>query len=471
MHSFMKTDSIIIGFLGLLILGYGCVSRSSSIHEKSPNILVIVTDDQSKIDLGAYGNEEIKTPNMDKLATESMRFELAFTSTAMCVPSRSSLFTGLHPMRHGAHPNHAPIKSNVSSVARYMGDLGYKVGLIGKTHINPLSTFNFHYVKDLLDFDWDAKLTREEMRLAMKTLSKDETPFVLFVCISNPHVPWPGEWGGNPEEIQLPAHMYDNEKTRLAMSRYYAHVEVADQKVGEVIEVCNELNLYKDMVVFFTSDHGAELVHGKYTLYDAGINVPFMARWPGQIKPGTRSEAMIQFVDLVPTLIDIAGGKAVDSLDGRSFLPVLLEKTSSHHTHIFATSSKDGEKTDYPIKAVRTEQYKYILNPEYKETYTSWITDSSLGESWPGYDRHYGYWLTWLEEAGRDPRAAELCSKYLHRHMEELYDLGMDPDELNNIANDPSLHDIKLELRESLRQWMISQKDVHYSEGFFNELP
>jgi len=446
---------------------------SSSLNGASdrPNILFILTDDQSKIDIGAYGHKSLETPNMDQFALESMVFENAFTSTAMCVPSRTSLYTGLHPMRHGAHPNHAPIRSNVTSVANHLDALGYKVGLIGKIHVNPASTFNFHYLKDLLDFEWDSKLTKDEMLLAMKTLSADGNPFVLFICISNPHTPWPGEWNKNPDEIELPNHLFDDAKTRLTLSRYYAHVEVADKKVGEAIEAARELNFYDEMVTFLSSDHGAEFVHGKYTLYDAGMNVPFMVRWPGKVKPGSGSNALVQFVDVVPTMIEIAGGQEVDSLDGRSILPVLLLENKEHHKYVYGTSSKDGNKTDYPIKAIRTTKYKYLLNPEFEETYTSWITDSTLGTEWPGYDRHYGYWLTWMDAAKVNDRAKKFVNNYLHRPMEELYDLETDPDELNNIADDSTVISVKMDLRQRLKNWMISQQDVHYSENFFNMLP
>ncbi|NQV34274.1 MAG: DUF4976 domain-containing protein, partial [Phycisphaeraceae bacterium] len=170
-------------------------------------------------------------------------------------------------------------------------------------------------------------------------------------------------------------------------------------------------------------------------------------------------------------MIDLAGGKAVDSLDGRSLLPVLLQATDTHHTYVYGTSSKDGRKTDYPIKAIRTSRYKYIVNPEFEETYTSWITDSMLGTRWPGYDRHYGYWLTWMAAAHTDARAKKLVNDYLHRPAEELYDLTADPDEQHNIANEPAVHDIKLDLRQRLKQWMITQQDVHYSEAFFASLP
>lgn len=438
---------------------------------EKPNILFILTDDQSQIDMGAYGHPLLSTPNMDRLAREGMRFENAFTSTAMCVPSRTSLYTGLHPMRHGAHPNHAAVRPDVTCVADHLGALGYRVGLIGKVHVNPVRTFNFHYLKNLRDFAWDSKLTQAEMELAMKTLGAEGHPFALFICIANPHTPWPGEWDKRPEDIPLPPHLFDNDKTRLTLSRYYAHVEVADKKVGEAIDAAKSLGLYDDMAVFLSGDHGAEFVHGKYTLYDAGIRVPFIVRWPGQVQPGTSSDALVQFVDVVPTMIDIAGGRGIDSLDGRSLLPVLQGKTQTHHPYVYATSSKDGNKTDYPIKAVRTQQYKYIVNPEFRETYTSWITDSTLGEKWPGYDRHYGYWLTWMDAARTHARARKLVEGYLHRPAEELYDVKADPDELNNIASAPAMRDIKLNLRKRLRQWMIAQEDVHYSEAFFASLP
>jgi len=440
-------------------------------HGQKPNMLFILTDDQSKIDMGAYGHPLLATPHMDQIAKQGMVFENAFTSTAMCVPSRTSLYTGLHPMRHGAHPNHAAIRPNVTCVASHLDTLGYRVGLIGKVHVNPKKTFNFHYIKELLDFAYDAKLTKKEMHLAMKTLSADGGPFALFICIANPHTPWPGEWDKKPKDIPLPPHLFDNSKTRLTLSRYYAHVEMADKKVGEAVDAAKSLNLYENMVVFLSGDHGAEFVHGKYTVYDAGIRVPFVVRWPGHIQPGSRSEALVQFVDVVPTMIDMAGGKAIDSLDGRSMLPVLLQKTKTHHQYVYATSSKDGRKTDYPIKAIRTSQYKYIVNPEFEETYTSWITDSTLGTKWPGYDRHYGYWLTWMEAANTNLRAKKLVQDYLHRPAEELYDLNTDPHEQNNIANDPAVQNIKLDLRKRLRQWMIAQGDVHYSEAFFDALP
>lgn len=460
--------TILFTLAEIIIISAGAHGQST---DTRPNVLFIITDDHSQIDVGAYGNRAVKTPNMDLIAREGLSFAHAFTSTAMCVPSRSSLLTGLYPMRHGAHPNHAPIKTSVTSVAVYLDQLGYNVGLIGKVHVNPTETFGFHYLKDLLDYAWDAKLTKAEMLKALETLNQSNKPFVLFVCIANPHVPWPGEWDGELKDIVMPSYLLDNPETRAAVARYYAHVEFADRKVGEVLESAKQLNLYDSMLTFFTSDHGAELVHGKYTLYDAGIKVPFMARWPGKITANTKSEAMVSFVDVVPTLIELAGGVAPDTLDGQSILPVLLDQASELNDYIFATSSKDGKKTDYPIKAIRSKKYKYIINPEFTEKYTSWITDSTLGAKWPGYDRHYGYWLSWLKAANNNKDAKQLVDSYLIRPMEELYDLEADPDELNNLADDPSLCTVKGDLRRRLKRWLIDQNDVHYSERFFVNLP
>jgi len=434
-------------------------------------MLFILTDDQSQRDMGAYGNKVLSTPNMDKIALEGMMFDNAFTSTAMCVPSRATLLTGLYPMRHGAEANHAPIKKGISSVSKYLGNLGYRVGLIGKTHINPIDSFDFDYVKRLQDFAWDSTLTKNEMLSAMKILNKGREPFVLFICISNPHTPWPSEWDKTPEEVELPPHLLDEPKTRLTMSRYYSHVEIADRKVGEAISAAKELNLYDEMLVFLSSDHGAEFVHSKYTLYDEGLRVPFVARWPGHIKSNSRSSAMIEFVDIVPTMIDIAGGKPDKMLDGQSMLSVLLGKATNLKKYVYSTSSKDGAKTDYPIKAIRSGRYKYIINPEYHETYTSWITDSTLGDNWPGYDRHYGYWLSWMAAADTNSRAKKLVDNYLYRPSEELYDLNEDPYELHNIANSTEYKKIKLNLRTRLKKWMIEQQDIHFNVDFFKELP
>ena len=455
----MKKLVFIISSIALSISLSG---NGDKMPDQRPNMLFILTDDQSKVDMSAYGNIAIGTPNMDQLASESMIFENAFTSTAMCVPSRSSLLTGLHPFRHGAVANHAPILQSTVCVATYLDQLGYNVGLIGKQHINPIGQFEFDYFKNLLDFDWDSKLTKDEIRRAFEALNVNSHPFVLFVCISNPHTPWPGEWDKDPEEVQLPEHLYDNEETRLAVSRYYAHVKVADQKVGETVEVAKYLGLYDDMIVFFSSDHGAELVHGKYTLYDAGINVPFTVRWPGVVPPNSRSNAMIQFVDVVPTMIDIARGKPIDSLDGKSFLPVLQGNTNDHNDFVFGTSYKDGNKTDYPIICIRGKNYKYLLNLEHQETYTSWITDSTLGDKWPGYERHYGYWLTWIEAAKTDEVAEEMVRNYLHRPFEELYNLQSDPSELNNIIDNESTSKIRMELKAKLKNWIKEQNGEHY---------
>ena len=134
----MKNCYIVISVLLILMFltVFSCSQSQENEETRPPNMIFILTDDQSKIDMGAYGHDLLQTPNMDQLAQEGMVFENAFTSTAMCVPSRTSLYTGLHPMRHGAHPNHAPIRSGVRCVADYLGELGYKVGLIGKIHGN-----------------------------------------------------------------------------------------------------------------------------------------------------------------------------------------------------------------------------------------------------------------------------------------------------------------------------------------------
>ncbi|MEM9391041.1 MAG: sulfatase [Bacteroidota bacterium] len=438
--------------------------------EERPNILFILTDDQSQIDVGAYGHPVLKTPNIDQLGKEGMRFNNAFTSTAMCVPSRSSLFTGLHPMRHGAHPNHSNIKEGVVGIGKYLDSLGYQVGIIGKIHVKPISAFGFDLHKELLDYAWDSKLTKEEIQIAMDSLAASGNPFVLFVCIANPHTPWPGDWKGDINQISLPPYLLDIPITRETVSNYYAHVEFADRKVGEVISVAKDLGLYEDLMVFFSSDHGAVFPHGKYNLYDAGIKVPFIVRWPGKITAGSKNEALIQFVDVLPTLIDIAGDEPNGYLDGKSILPLLFNEKQAIHKYIYATSSKDRTKTDYPIKAVRSKRYKYIINTEHQEVYTSWITDtdSTMRKKNPAkYHRQFGYWPVWKERSETDRTANFLVDAYLNRPKAEFYDLQNDPYELENLIHSAELNEVKEEMKKKLEEWMIDQKDIHYSKGLF----
>ncbi len=404
-----------------------------------PNVLLILADDQTWSDSGCYGNREVKTPNIDRLAAAGMRFERAFTATAMCAPTRQQLYTGLFPVRNGAYPNHSKVKPGTRSIVHHLKDLGYRVGLSGKTHFGPPDSFPFEKVGGNM----------------AKFIARDKAqPFCLVVCSNSPHTPWKaGDASAyDPASLTLPPFLVDTPETRRALARYYAEVTDFDREVGECMKRIDEAGVAENTIFIYTSEQGVQFPHGKWTLYDTGVHVAFVVRWPARVKAGSVAKAMIQYVDVVPTLVEAAGGTPPADLDGRSFLPVLLGKTDEHHREVFGVHTTRGIINGtpcYPIRSIRTATHKYILNLNAKEAFQN-VLMARDGE---------GYWKSWVAKAETDPKARRLVETYRRRPAEELYDLTKDPYELDNLAGDPKHRALMDDLKGRLEAWMAQQGD------------
>jgi N-sulfoglucosamine sulfohydrolase len=248
--------------------------------------------------------------------------------------------------------------------------------------------------------------------------------------------------------------MVDTELTRKALANYYQDITTMDKRVGEVRAMLDKYGFTDNTLFIYTTDQGSEWPHSKWTVYDTGIHVPFIAVWPGKIKPGSVCEAMASFVDMTPTFIDLAGGKQPEGLDGRSFLDVLLGKAKTFRDMIYASHTRDGNMNFFPQRCVRGSRYKYVLNLRPKATWTThWTKVPGIPES------HKEVWDTWVEKARTDPQAAKLVDTIEHHPAEELYDLKADPYELNNIAGKPEAKPILERMRGQLKAWMVSQND------------
>jgi uncharacterized sulfatase len=224
-----------------------------------------------------------------------------------------------------------------------------------------------------------------------------------------------------------------------------------DADLGRIYDAAYK-HLGDDTLFIHFSDHGAQWPLGKWNLYDAGVRVPFFAVWPGAIKPRSKSDAMISLVDVLPTLIEAAGGKAPETIDGRSRLSVLKGKSTTTADYTFTTHSGDGRMNEYPSRSVRTARWKYIRNLRPDAEHHTHI---DRGESIDGND----YWQSWIERAKTDDAARAIVDRYFRRPAEELYDLEQDPHEQNNLATDARSH-IPLDLsREMLNAWMKQQSD------------
>lgn len=427
---------------------------------KKPNILLVIADDHTYRDSGCYGNQDVKTPNIDKLASEGMRFTRCFTATAMCAPTRQQLYTGIFPVKNGAYPNHSHVKKGTKSIVHYLRDLGYRVGLSGKTHFGPRESFPFERVsKKNIDFE-----------AVREFINRDkQEPYCLIVASHNPHVPWnQGDASAyNPEKITVPPYMVDTSETRQALCRYYAEVTELDCELGECMKLVDGSGMKENTMFVYTSEQGMQTPYAKWTCYDLGLRTAFVVRWPEKIKSGTVSDAMIQYVDFVPTCIEAAGGEPLASdcsrrykfsVDGRSFLSVLLGETDDHRDYVYGVHTTNGiiVGRPYPVRSIRSKTHKYIMNLMPDETFNNVMIER---------DRE-NFWKSWVKKAESDEFAKRRVELYLNRPAEEFYDIVEDPHELNNLAGEPQYRPLMNSMRKKLEYWMKEQGD----EGITTEM-
>jgi N-sulfoglucosamine sulfohydrolase len=428
-----------------------------------PNVVLFVADDLSAADSGPYGNKQVRTPNLDRLAAQSIRFDRAFAGSPTCVPSRAVLYTGLMPFRNGAHPNHSRSRDGVKSLAHYFQQLGYATAQAGKRHFNPPSVFPFEIIKDS-EVPEPGFESKPALRLDLNTATVDRwlaganraTPFFLVVADHSPHVVWPEKAEYKPEEVVIPPNHIDTPDTRRARARYYTDITKMDRNVGSVLASLDRYGLAENTIFIFTSDQGAQLPFAKWTVYDAGIRVPLLIRWPGVIKSGSATDALVSLADIVPTFTEAVGGKAPEGLDGESFLKVLKGPAQSHREYIFATHTGDRQWNRNPARCIRTARYKLILNLAPEITYTTHI---DLAKD---HDGGREYWPSWEAQARTDRRALAVIDRYRNHPKEEFYDLLTDPYEIHNLIGDQRYADIIADLRARLAEWRKQQGDESF---------
>lgn len=425
-----------------------------------PNFLVYLSDDHSLLDCSTYGATDIPTPNLDRLAGDGMLFNQAFIASPACAPSRAAMLTGLMPARNGAEANHTQPRQEIKKLPAYLKELGYEVAAFGKVSHGSTKSYGFDHIDPARDVEQLKSIVPAYLRQR-----KSDKPLCIFVGTGNPHVPWPEETSFNPDDVVLPPTHVDTPGTRHYRTRYYQEIKDLDELLGVLRESANKY-LGKNTLVAYTSDHGGQWPFGKWNLYDAGIRTPLIVLWPPNIAKASTTDAMVSWIDLLPTLVELAGGQPPKDIDGFSFAGVLLGERSDHRDQIFTTHSGDGNKNIYPIRAIRTKKWKYIINlyPEY--AYTTHI-DLVLSQG------SCAYWTSWLKKAERDPKAETIVDRYHKRPEEELYCLPSDPYEQKNLAGDPEHAEVLKDLRSRLNEWMEEQGDTRkaFKEPYFLTQP
>jgi N-sulfoglucosamine sulfohydrolase len=446
--------------------------RIIAAEKKRPNIVLVMTDDQGTDSLGCYGNPVIKTANMDALAAEGVRFTHAFCTHSTCSASRAVTLTGLHSHANGMYGlshayHHFSCFDNVKSLPVMLSKSGYRTGNVGKLHVNPKKVFKFD-----VTIASGVKNSRHRNTVQMAVncrdfIEADDQPFFLYYCTSDPHpsppwvkshLPYAAETFGNrpegydgvtpveydPNDVIVPPFIPDRPKDRVQMAQYYQSVSRIDQGLGRLIEIVKKAGKYDNTVFIFISDNGIAWPGAKCTLYEAGMRLPCIVRTPWQKNKGIACDAMITWADITPTILDFAG---VDQpgvkFHGRSFGTVLEQEKTKGFDEIYASSTFHTLEMFYPMRVVRQRKYKLIWNIAYK------------------LNRPFGgnpYWQAAIKR-GDKYYGLRTVEKYLQPGEFELYDLENDPQELNNLADDPEYAKVLENLKQKIKKFQQETKD------------
>ena len=422
---------------------------------EKPNFLIIMGDDCTFNDLPLYGGQNIETPNLDTFASEGMVFNKAYVSMSMCVPCRSEMYSGLYPARSGVCWNHSKAKPGTKSAPHYLGEAGYRVGITGKVHVTPKKCFPFENIKG---FQPNCVAPTAEFDCAgiEEFMARDkEQPFYLAVCLVVPHVVWTvGDSSKfDLDKLKLPKYMANTPQTRKDFAKYLAEIEYMDMQIGEILKSLEKTGQADNTLILFTSEQGAQIPGCKWTNWELGVHTGLVVKWPGKVKSGVRTDALVQYADVLPTFMDAAGvSYKKEQFDGMSFLQVLQGKTDRHRKYVYAMHNNVPEGPSFPIRSVRTTKYSYIRNLSPERIY--------IERHLLAVDEHNPYWDTWIYTSGDNDNTYNLVERYLRRPAEELYDLESDPLEFNNLADNQKYSKVKSELSNELDRWMAEQGDI-----------
>ena len=441
-----------------------------------PNFMFILADDCTYLDLEVYGGQA-KTPVLNQLASEGMIFDRCYEAAAMCSPTRHNLYTGLYPVHIGAYPNHTFANLGTKSIVHHLKAAGYRVALLGKTHIDPKSVFPFEYLPGMEYGYQDSDKTHPpsdpirnpNLKRFIEECVETDTPFCVFAASYDPHGPYtrgdPSVYP--PSQLTLPPNIFDTPDHRDSYSKYLAECSFFDYQVGECLSYLDEYKLVDNTLVMVATEQGSSFPFGKWNTYETSVHSGLIARWPGRIAPGSRSDAIVEYGDVVPTFVDAANATLVGPVDGRSFLKVLIGEATQHKDYAYASQTctgVNGNKEPYGMRTVVNRNYRYIRNLEP----TAPITYSQTGAFTPELNPKAGGWkgeVIRLAQSG-DQDAKDYIRKLVYRPYEELYDIVADPYCTNNLVDREELSAVKAELSQKLDQWMLDQGD----EGWATEL-
>lgn len=405
-----------------------------------PNMIWLIADDLGGKDLGCYGHPTLRTPNINRMAAEGLRFTHAFVTTSSCSPSRASMFTGKYPHSTGAENLHDPLPAEQRIVPELLRAADYYSGSVGKFHLGAVAAKKLDKIEDDLGA-WKAFLDNRQK----------SKPFFLSIGFHDAHRPFDRGCIDQPyehTEIMVPPYLPDIQEAREELAGYYDEITRMDGVIGEVLQYLEQHDLTKSTMIVFVSDNGMPFPRAKTTLYDSGIHTPLLMRMPGAIQAGMVYPSLVSTVDLAPTMLELAGVYIPPDVQGKSIIKQIYDPAFSRRDTVFA--ERNWHDLDDHSRAVRRYKVKYIRN-SFPEKPLENSADSTVA---PLFQK-----MREMRDAGTLTKEQMLVFRS-RRAKEELYDLENDPWEFRNLAYDPAYQSALNTLRNDLDKWIAETQDI-----------
>ncbi|MEO1012359.1 MAG: sulfatase [Bacteroidota bacterium] len=441
----------------------GCSGEKKKVEEgtkvpEMPNIVWIVAEDQSPERFPMYGDSTISLPNLESLAQDGVTFTNAVSPVPVCAPARSALITGMYPTTLGTHNmrthagwrkineplldsliSYSPVvPDGVRMFPEYLRQKGYY------TANGPKEDYNF----EKTDAAWDESSPRRHWR-KRKEGQPFFTVFNFAVCHES------GIWRYNdstlyvsPDKVWVPPYFPDTPVIRHDLAVNYSNLKRMDDQVGEVLRELKEDGLYENSIVFFYGDHGGPFPRHKRALYDSGLKVPLVIKFPENRNAGSTDDRLISFIDYAPTVLSLAGIEPPKVMQGTAHFGYY--EASQRPKYTFHSSDRFDELYDR-LRAVRNDRFKYIKS-----------FNTELPHAIPVSYREQMPLMQELRKLYKSGKLNEVQAHWLTapKPEEELYDLINDPFEINNLANDPQFKDTLMHFRKVFQDWMQESKDL-----------
>jgi N-sulfoglucosamine sulfohydrolase len=454
-------------FAFLLCLALGALPAAAfAAAPNRPNFVYIIGDDISADDLGCYGNAGARTPNIDRLAADGLRFTNAYLTASSCSPSRCSMITGRYPHNlESASELHAPLPEGVALFPKLLRDAGYYTAHAGKAHFGSTDDGGSHTptgpAKAAFDVGGSAgrgdsavkesDTGGEKLWVARLRGRPAEKPFFMWFASNDAHRGWnAGSFTGmtRPADVMVPPFLADTPETRKDLALYYDEVMRLDYYVGEVVEELKRQKVFDNTVILILADNGRPFPRSKTHLYDDGIKAPLVVHWPATVKQAADVPGFVSAIDLAPTILELAGISKPPTVQGVSFAAMLRDPSATVRDYVFA--EKNWHNFTAHIRMVRAGPFVYMRN--------AWPELPQPGAS----DTFYNPSADALKKLHVEGRlnAAQAGLFQLPRPREEFYDLRADPHQLTNLAGKPQSAAEMGKLRALLDRWTKETGDT-----------